>query len=145
MSQPGAEKGGRHWNVNARGDITATAGLHIEVGGIKADSMPSRIPHNLCVDVRALPNPWRQIKAGSIVETADGIADWLRSRRRAVFDQLVDSVVEELKKQRSVRVQCLGGRHRSWAVAVAAATKYDIEREEAMSPVAVRRMCDGNL
>ena len=113
--------------------------LHVEVGGVKAGCPPSRIPGNLCIDVRALPNPWSQIKAGRVADTADAIAAWLRSRRRDLFDELVDGVVEELNKGRSVRVQCYGGRHRSWAVAAAAASKYNSGVAE---PVAVQRLCE---
>ena len=116
-----------------RNSPASPKGLHVEVGGAKAGSRVSAIPGCKCVDVRALPNPYAHVAKGKLRDDPDSIDTWLVSRQKAAFDGFVNEVLQQLLKQRCVRVQCHGGKHRSAAVAKVAMTMYNIMRTDCMS------------
>ena len=111
--------------------------LHIEVGGTKPGSRASGIPGCKCVDVRALPNPFAQLNKGTLENDMHSITSWISARQQTKFDHFVNEVLQQLLKQRSVRVQCKGGKHRSAAVANAALDKYNSNRTDGMSPAKI--------
>lgn len=112
-------------------------GLHIEVGGAKPGSRASGIPGCKCVDVRALPNPFASLEKGTLDNDMESITSWITARQKTKFDRFVNEVLQQLLKQRCVRVQCYGGKHRSAAVANAALDKYNSIRTDCMRPVKI--------
>ena len=112
----------------------------MEVGGVKPGSRASDIPACKCVDVRALPNPCAQIDKGQIRNNLESITAWILSRQKAAFDGFVNDVLQQLLKQRCVRVQCYGGKHRSVAVAKAALFKYNAMRTDCMRAAKVVKL-----
>ena len=123
-----------------RNDPPSPKGLHVEVGGVKSGSRPSDIPCCKCVDVRALPNPCAHIENGALPSNLDAITHWLKSKNELEFKSFVDQVLQELLKQRCVRVQCYGGKHRSAAVAKVALAKYNLMRTDCMSRAKMVKM-----
>lgn len=91
----------------------------IEVGGTKPGSKGSLLGHRArCIDVRRLPNPHGVISRGALGENLADIERWVRRGRGGeMFDAFVGVGAAEVLAGRSVRVQCVGGRHRSQAVA----------------------------
>lgn len=100
---------------------TQFARLTLEVGGTTKSSTPTELPPScLIVDTRKLPNPYNCINRNTLEASAPAIIDWM-SIKSPQTDSLIQQMVERAKgafgAQRSVRVQCYGGKHRSQAVA----------------------------
>lgn len=89
----------------------------IEVGGRKRGCRPTRLPPDTpCVDATRLQNPFGAIKRHELDESIESITDWLRAKNAKRFDALVDTAMAHLLRGDSVRIVCLGGKHRSQAV-----------------------------
>jgi len=69
------------------------------------------------LDVRSLPNPHHAIRKNELADNLDDIRSWLMERGPLEYEQFVEDVVRNLANGTSVRVQCVGGRHRSQCVA----------------------------
>lgn len=123
-----------------RNDPPSPKGLHVEVGDVKPGSRPSEIPDCKCVDVRALPNPCAQIRKRALKNDPDSISHWICEQDAEMFDKFVNMVLQDLLKQRCVRVQCFGGKHRSVAVAYKAVAKYNLVRTDCMSRAKVYKL-----
>ena len=96
----------------------------IEVGGTKRTCRKSAVPVHLTVSVARgslqLPNPHSAIKKGELGETHREILEWLcahstRSERKV--KQLIQHAVNLLQTRDRIRIQCVGGKHRSQVIA----------------------------
>ena len=95
----------------------------IEVGGTRRSCRPSSVPSNLVISVaegrHGLPNPYTHIKKCHIAETHKEILDWLRATEDGAHkvNKLVKLATELLLSHDKIRIQCIGGKHRSQVIA----------------------------
>lgn len=107
-------------NFESTAGCVANDGMVIEVTGEK-NSPPPLQPGCGFVNAQMLPNPHGAIQRHQIPKNLSAITEWIQRRAPAKFQAQVDEVVENLRNGRRMRIQCKGGRHRSQAVARAAA------------------------
>lgn len=92
----------------------------LEVGGTKPGCRPTTVPDARVLDCTCLPNPHRSIKAGRLHEKFAALLEWTQTAKPSSgtkLQLLAKRVANELLAGRNVRVECLGGRHRSQVVA----------------------------
>ena len=95
--------------------------LVLEVGGTSNSSKPSSLPPSaVVIDAAKLPNPYTAIDKKLLDLSAPKIVDWMEVTHPNARDH-IEKIVERAKAafscDRSVRVECFGGAHRSQAVA----------------------------
>lgn len=76
------------------------------------------------IKVVGLPNPYARIKAGHLRDDLEVLQRWIAERAPARWKRAIDKCVAALRKGKHVRVQCVGGQHRSCAVVEAVARTY---------------------
>jgi RNase adaptor protein for sRNA GlmZ degradation len=72
------------------------------------------------IDAAKLPNPYTPINSKALDLSAPKIIDWMENKSpntTAHMQAMVDRAKSAFSSQRSVRVQCYGGAHRSQALA----------------------------
>ena len=92
----------------------------LEVGGSKKRCKPTRIPGALVVRCTDLPNPHQAIGNGRLQPRFRPLLKWMQKAtpESAMKMQLrATHVANKLIAGNDVRVQCLGGRHRSQVIA----------------------------
>ncbi|MBE35047.1 MAG: hypothetical protein CMI16_05750 [Opitutaceae bacterium] len=95
--------------------------LILEIGGSKSDSKPSGLPQNaVIIDAKKLPNPYTTIARGTLAPLPGAIIDWIIAKSPGAgeeIDMMVNRATSAFVLDRSVRIQCYGGAHRSQAIA----------------------------
>jgi RNase adaptor protein for sRNA GlmZ degradation len=66
-----------------------------------------------------LPNPYCAIKKGKLGETHREILEWLcaQTENARKVDKLIEHAVNLLQTHDRIRIQCIGGKHRSQVIA----------------------------
>lgn len=95
----------------------------IEVGGTKRDCARTSIPRERTISVHKrpyyLPNPHSVIGRGEVAPTHPAILKWLRAddARAQLVEKIIKIGVDLLETHSTIRVECLGGKHRSQVIA----------------------------
>ena len=98
--------------------------LYIESGGIKKGSKLVSARCEVVVDARRLKNPHTPIKSKRVVDNFDGIKEWLQEEDAKAWESILQVCRSHLGRGKSVRVQCFGGQHRSFAVVEALGREF---------------------
>ena len=105
--------------------------LVLEVGGTKRSCAPSDLQAGaVVIDAAKLPNPYTPISKGVLPLSAPAIVEWMMvkdQRASGNMEKMVACAQDAFASQRSVRVQCFGGAHRSQAVAWKIITSLNAE------------------
>lgn len=95
--------------------------LILEIGGTNKSAKPSALTASaVVINAARLPNPHTPINRKTLDPSAASIVDWMAEKDIQSNDHM-EAMVSRAKAafsaQRSVRVECYGGAHRSQAVA----------------------------
>lgn len=107
--------------------------LKLEIGGTKNTSVPSTLDKDaIVIDVKKLPNPYTLISKNLLASSAPDIIDWMSMKSpktEEYLQEFVSRAQAAFSENRSVRVECYGGAHRSQAVAwkILTAAKSDVQ------------------
>lgn len=105
--------------------------LTLEIGGTNSRSLQSKLgPSAQVLDALKLPNPYTPLSKKVLELSAPKIVEWMvakEPRAAPALDSMVSTAKMALYTQRSVRVQCYGGAHRSQAVAYAILKSLDAD------------------
>ena len=104
--------------------------MWVESGGIKKtcatpDPRFGKEWPVIAVD-EVLVNPYGAIKAKRCSDALPAITKWLKTRDPETFKLVVESCVLVAKKGVPVRITCLGGKHRSPAIAKAVGKRLGV-------------------
>jgi predicted protein tyrosine phosphatase len=95
--------------------------LILEIGGTNKASKPSALPSSaVVINAARLPNPHTPINRKTLDLSAASIVDWMENKDAQAnghMEAMVSRAKAAFSAQRSVRVECYGGAHRSQAVA----------------------------
>ena len=95
--------------------------LILEIGGTKKSSKPSALSASaVVIDAAKLPNPYTPIQTKTLELSAPRIIDWMETKNTKAnehMQSMIDRARAAFSTQRSVRVECYGGAHRSQALA----------------------------
>lgn len=95
----------------------------IEVGGTRRMCRKSTVPRHLTISVARgslqLPNPHTAIKKGQLGETHQEIMEWLcaQTGNAGKVEELIRHAENLLQTHDRIRIQCIGGKHRSQVIA----------------------------
>jgi RNase adaptor protein for sRNA GlmZ degradation len=99
----------------------ARSQLILEIGGTNKSSKPSALPPSaVVIDAAKLPNPYTPLNRKTLEISAPKIVEWMAVKSPQANDHIaamVEHARAAFSAQRSVRVECYGGAHRSQAVA----------------------------
>jgi predicted protein tyrosine phosphatase len=105
--------------------------LTIEIGATNAKSLPSHLEKSAhVIDAFKLPNPHTPLSKKVLELSAPKIVKWMTEkepRAGPALESMVATAKMALYTQRSVRVQCYGGAHRSQAVAYSILQSLDAD------------------
>lgn len=98
--------------------------LYIESGGSKKGCVPRARRCEALVNAKLLPNPFNAIKRNEIKDTLDDIMNWIITKNATIWEATMASCRFHLNQGSSLRVECHGGQHRSYAIVEALALEY---------------------
>jgi RNase adaptor protein for sRNA GlmZ degradation len=116
----------------------------IEVGGTKRKCIKSTVPPHLTVSVPRgslqLPNPHTAIKKGQLGESHQEIMEWLRAQEGHArkVDRLIQYAESLLQTHDRIRIECVGGKHRSQVIAREVAKRFLGSRVELLDAAALK-------
>ncbi len=112
--------------------------LVLEIGGKKQGCKPTIVPDATVVDCTRLPNPHMLIRKGKLTETYPVLLLWMKRGKFPESSGVMrkaKEVVKLIRKGGNVRVECLGGKHRSQVVAKTALELLTPEERREVQPV----------
>lgn len=105
--------------------VATSSPLCLESGGRKPGCAPfAPSPEWVVVSAEGLPNPHRAIQTGKLDDELPLIQAWIARRAPEKYVGVVKKIVGALERGKHVRVQCAGGKHRSYALVEAVAKVY---------------------
>ena len=112
--------------------------LFLESGGRKKGCAPFKSSKEwVVVSVTSLPNPQPKIKDGTLKDDLDDIREWISEREPEQWERVVKKCATLLNSGKNVRVQCIGGQHRSPCVMEAVARQWREENSHRSEAVLV--------
>lgn len=97
---------------------------YIESGGRKKGCVPRANQCEAVVDVRRLPNPSRAVRAGEVGETFEELTTWISHKNPTLWEATLAKCRAYLQRGCSLRVECQGGQHRSYAIVQTLVLEY---------------------
>ena len=77
------------------------------------------------MSAKRLPNPFSAIRRREIGDTFEEIKDWIMAKNPVVWNEILESCRSYLKRGVSLRVECYGGQHRSYAIVQTLALEFE--------------------
>ena len=106
-------------------EATGTAAhLYVESGGAKRGCVPRAGRCEVLVSAKILPNPFKAIRQGEIGDTLENITSWIIDSNSRKWQAILTLCRFHLNRGSSLRVECAGGQHRSYAIVEALALEY---------------------